>query len=95
MILALAYKCNVRPAVESGFSAFNPCQRETSTFSRLLRITDQEDLQKLQCLQPLMITSTLDHKININVVYFDFTKAYDKVPFDILLSKLHRLGFAS
>ncbi|EYC02201.1 hypothetical protein Y032_0101g3363 [Ancylostoma ceylanicum] len=38
-------------------------------------------------------TKTLDHGGNIDVVYFDFAKAFDKVPFNELISKLANIGF--
>ena len=49
------------------------------------------------CLSQLLahydlITSLLESGHNVDVVYLDFAKAFDKVDFNITLSKLHSLG---
>ena len=43
------------------------------------------------------LTKTLDkyHQTQMDVVYTDFQKAFDKVNHQILLRKLHRMGFSS
>ena len=38
------------------------------------------------------VYSKLNKKDNCDIVYFDFSKAFDKVPIDILLSKLSAFG---
>lgn len=37
-------------------------------------------------------TQALKHKIDVDVIYFDFMKAFDKVPSKRLVSKLIELG---
>ncbi len=49
------------------------------------------------CLSQLLahydlITSLLEDGHNVDVVYLDFAKAFDKVDFNITLSKLHNIG---
>ena len=52
---------------------------------------------KRSCLSQLLahydlITSLLENGHNVDVVYLDFAKAFDKVDFNITLSKLHNIG---
>lgn len=37
-------------------------------------------------------TQALEHKTDVDVIYFDFMKAFDKVPFERLVAKLIELG---
>ena len=40
------------------------------------------------------IAQALDESGQIDVVYIDFVKAFDKVPYSILVNKLHKFGFS-
>ena len=41
-----------------------------------------------------LISQHLDKGLQVDVVYFDFKKAFDRVDNDVLLAKFSRIGFS-
>lgn len=77
-ILHWTLSSQVRPCLCDGQHGFQPGR---SVNTNLLILTDT-------------IARHLDRGVQVDVLYFDFAKAFDRVVNDVLLRKLDELGFS-